>query len=161
MPAKFQFSLEPLLEWRTRVEREKERDFAASRSLVGDCERELNALAESYRECATLLAASAHAGRSAELRLRDAHLRCLEAAMAKTHVRHRELQTACEAARGALVSASRERRIIEKLKERRQLEFSAEEARREELELDESNARQHERRARERLMAYRAESARP
>jgi flagellar biosynthesis chaperone FliJ len=52
-----------------------------------------------------------------------------------------ELNLACKRARDDLVAASRERRVVEKLKERRLRAFLAEEARRDELELDEANAR--------------------
>ncbi len=54
------------------------------------------------------------------------------------------------AKRHDLVAAARERKVIEHLRERRRRAFEAEEARQEELELDESNARCRERAARDR-----------
>jgi flagellar biosynthesis chaperone FliJ len=47
-----------------------------------------------------------------------------------------------------LRNANRERRVVEKLKARRLREFERAEARREELELQETNARSYERMAR-------------
>jgi flagellar protein FliJ len=155
----FRFSLQPLLDWRTRVEEEKQRDFAACRRLVVESADELARLLATRRSCANLLVASARSARGAELRLRDAHLRCLESAIVKERRRGAELHAACDRARERLMTASRERRIIEKLKERRVSALEAENARREELELDESNARRQERAARERLVRRQAEGA--
>jgi flagellar FliJ protein len=161
MPATFRFSLEPLLDWRARIEEEKQRDFAACRRLLAECARELERLTGVHRECARQLAASVRANRVADLRLRDAHLRCLEAANAKERVRRTELQAACDRARAELIAASGERRVVEKLKERRRREFEAEALRRDEIELDESNARRHERAVRERLARRRVRKCGP
>ncbi len=68
------------------------------------------------------------------MRLRDEYLR-----------RANELEAAVAAARDAFVDASRERRVIETIKERLRRAFDAEAARREELELDDANARRRER----------------
>ncbi len=160
MPAKFEFHLQPLLDWRERLAEEKQRDFAACRRALDDCDGELARLAELRRKCAGQLAAAA-TGRAADLRLRDRHLRFLDAALAEQRRRRSELQSACEHARSELLSADRERRVLERLKARRRLTFEAQEARREELELDESNARSHDRALRERQVRHRAESAAP
>jgi flagellar protein FliJ len=148
-----------MLDWRARVEEEKQRDFAAARRLLEDCDCELERLAAAYARCAKQLVASVHTAGAAELRLGDSYLRCIQAAMADERSRRSELQSACDRARDALVVATRERRVIEKLKERRRREFEMAEARREELEIDESNARRHERALREGLSRRRAESA--
>jgi flagellar protein FliJ len=161
MGARFRFSLQPLLDWRARVEEEKQRDFAAARRLHAQSVDELQRLADAYRRCAKQLAAAALTEESTNLRLRDSYLRFLDAAMARERSRRAELSAACDRARDQLVCASRERRAIEKLKERRLRDFEAEEARRQELEIDEQNARSHERRTRERLVVGRAESAAP
>lgn len=161
MPARFRFSLQPLLEWRTRVEEERQRDFAAARRLLEDCDRELKRLAGAYAHCAKQLVASARAQRAADLRLGDSYLLLLQAAMGSERSRRGELQSACDRAREALLVASRERRVIEKIKERRRQEFEFAQARREELEIDESNARRHERATRAGLTRRRAESLSP
>ena len=161
MPARFRFSLQPLLDWRARVEEEKQRDFAAARRLLEDCDRELACLADEYARSAKRLVASTCAARTADLRLGDSYLRFMRAAMKGQRSRRHDLQATFDRARDALVTASRERRVIEKLKERRRREFEATEARREELEIDESNARRHERATREGLARRQAETATP
>jgi flagellar protein FliJ len=161
VPARFQFGLQPLLDWRSRVEEEKQRDFAAARRLLEECDRELERLAAEYAQAAKRLVASASTERTRELRLGDSYLRFIQAAMASERSRRCELQSACDRVRDALVVASRERRVIERLKERRRREFEAAEARWEELEIDESNARGHERAVREGLGRRKAETSPP
>lgn len=159
MPAKFRFALQPLLKWRARAEEEKQRDFFAARRLLEECDRELQRLAAVYGQCAKQLVASAGTGRAADFRVADSSLLFLQAAMGRERLHRSKLQTTCDRARDALVVASRERRVIEKLKERRLREFEAAEARREELEIDEANARRYERAAFKGAARRQAESA--
>lgn len=159
MPARFRFTLQPLLDRRARVEEEKQRDFAAAKRLVEDCDGELERLAAAYAHGAKHLVASAQTQGAADRRAGDSWLLFLQAAMRRERARRSDLQATCDGAREALVAASRERRVIEKLKERRRFEFEAAEARREELEIDESNARRHERAMRAGPACRRAESA--
>ena len=98
------------------------------------------------------LAASVRVQPPAALRLRDAHLRSLESALDRQRGRLVELEAAYERAREELMSASRERRVIERLKERRQCAFEAEQMRREALELDDANARRYNGTSRKRLV---------
>lgn len=126
----FEFRLEPLLEVRNRIEQARERDLFAARRRLDECETRI-------RQLGTARGVRLHA---ADVRLRDAYLR-----------RANELEAAVAAARDALVEASRERRVIETLKERLRRAFDAEAARREELELDDANARRRERARRKRV----------
>jgi flagellar protein FliJ len=161
MPRRFRFALQPLLEWRTQTEHEKQREFAARRRDLDECASELERLIDMRRHGMNQLAASARASPAVELRLRDAHLRGLVVAIEAARIRHAQLAAECERAREELIAASRERRVVERLRERRHRAFGAEEARRDELELDEANARSHERRLRERRASHQAESAAP
>lgn len=161
MPRKFRFALQPVLEWRKQTEREKQCKLAACRRDLDGCAFELERLSGLRRHCMKQLVARAHASSGVELRLRDAHLRGLVDAIDDTRARHAQLTATCERAREELVTASREVRIVERLRERRRSIFDAEEARRDELELDEANACSHERRLRERLASSQAESAAP
>lgn len=159
MPARFEFRFQPLLDRRKCVEEEKQRKFAACWRAVEECRRELARLGDAHRRVARQLVETALRRPMADVRLREAYLRSVEAAVHDVRRRRGEAQTAWERAREELVSASRERRVIEKLKERRREAFEAERARREELELDESNARCYDRSVWKRLAARGAERA--
>ena len=161
MSAKFDFRLQPLLQRRKRIEDEKRRDFAACRRVRDEGRCELERLSDESRRSVEQLVTSACMRPAAELRLRDAHLRSLEAAIDDQHRRLREYEASCESAREALISASQERRVMERLKERWRRAFEADEGRREALELDEANARRHDHAARTRLVLDRAGRAAP
>jgi flagellar FliJ protein len=144
VPAKFEFRLEPLLEHRKGMEEKKRRDYAACRRAVDESKGEIGALADAHLRSMKRLAGAGCTQSAADLRLRDAYLRSLQNAMNRERLRCEELNLVCNRARDDLVAASRERRVVENLKERRLRAFVAEEARRDELELDEANARCHE-----------------
>lgn len=142
MPGRFQFRLEPLLERRRRTEAEKQRDFAVRRRSLERSAQEIERLADARRRWANALVASTTSAAAIDLRLHDGYLTMLEAAIAQERRSRAELEAALGRARDELIAASRERRAIEKLKERRRCAFDAQEARREELAIDEANARQ-------------------
>jgi flagellar export protein FliJ len=139
---KFIFALTPLLDWRSRIVTQKQRELAICRSAVDECVRELQRLSDTRRTCGDALVASAGSP-ARDLQLRDAHIRAVEAAMAEQRRRRYELETECKRTRDELAIADRERRVIEKFEERARRAFESQEARREELELDEANARRH------------------
>jgi flagellar export protein FliJ len=143
----FEFRLQPLLDQRRHAEHERRRDFAACRHDLERCDLEF-ALLEAARRRATA---------APDLRLRDAYLRHLDAEAAAVSRRRAALEAACGAARDAVHAARRATGVIEKLEQRRRQAFLAEEARKDELELDEGNARRHERAAAERLARAAAE----
>lgn len=159
MARKFHFTLEPLLEHRKRIEEARQRELASRRSAVEACARELEQLNAARRRSLAGLGASAGDVSTADLRLRDEYLRAIDAAAATADDRRAELEAACRDARDELATAARDRRALEMLKERRRRIYEAEAARREEMELDESNARCHERVARQRHALHPHESA--
>jgi flagellar export protein FliJ len=153
MGGRFRFTLEALLHRRRRVEEEKQREFAACRRALEDGSRQLERLADSRRRCLERMTRSARAGTTPDVRLLDAIVLSLDSAAASGRERRTALEAACGRARDALIAATRDRRAIEKLKERHLRAFQAEEARRDELELDEANSRSYERARRNRLQA--------
>ncbi|HEY6449156.1 MAG TPA: flagellar export protein FliJ [Candidatus Cybelea sp.] len=159
MPPKFEFRLQPLLDRRKIVEEEKQGNFAACRRSVDDCARELARLGDTRRHFLKQLVETALRCPTADILLRHAHLRCVEVAIDDARHRHLEAEANLEGARQELISASRERRLLEKLKEHRRWAFEADQARREERELDESNARCYDRSISKRLATRRAEGA--
>lgn len=123
---RFVFSLEPLLERRARTEEERRQIFAIRQRAYDQAVRELSRIG---RE----LAAGPHAD--------CALLRFLSRAIETQAGIVAQRRAAVECARHELIAAVRERRVLEKLRERRVRAFDAAQARREELELDEANAR--------------------
>ncbi len=138
MARRFVFRLQPLLDWRRRAENERRRDLAACLRDVARCDAELDALEW----------ARGQAIETADLRLRDAYLRHLDAEGAALGSRRAALEAARDRARDAAQVARRATGVLEKLEQRRRSAFRAEEARWDELELDEGNARRHEANAR-------------
>jgi flagellar FliJ protein len=139
--ARFVFPLQPLLDARRRKEEEKQRAFAGAKAARDENVRELERLSAALRIGAHALHECAMTGSAASLRLHDSHLRYLERTLQSCEKRSAESAPAFDRAASELYAANRERRLIEKLKERRLQEFEREEARRDERELDEANAR--------------------
>jgi flagellar export protein FliJ len=128
MAGRFHFALQPLLDRRSRIEEEKQHRFALRRRERDAALRDRERIAAALTELA--------------LRRGDAgSLAVFEAAIAARQRRAAWAAAALEAARHELIAARRDRRAIEKLRDRRRTAFEEEEARREELEIDEANAR--------------------
>jgi flagellar export protein FliJ len=130
-----------LLDERRRKEEEKQLAFVRVKAARDEHSRELDRLAGALRLRGRALHQCAMTGSTANLRLYDASLLYLERALQSHERRSAESAPALDQAAAELLDANRERRLIEKLKERRLQEFEHEEARRDELELDEANAR--------------------
>ncbi len=132
MPARFRFALQPLLDRRSRAEEEKQRCFARRRRELDDFARERERLAAALFETA--------------MRTSDAaSLAVFDAAIAARRRGAASAERALETARQELIPARRDRRALEKLRERRARAFDEEAARLEELEIDEANARRRTR----------------
>jgi flagellar FliJ protein len=139
--ARFVFPLQPLLDERRRKEEEKQLAFLRVKAARDERSRELDRLAGVVRARGRALHECAMTGSAANLRLYDANLRYLECALQSHEKGGAETAAAFDRAAAELLDANRERRLIEKLKERRLQAFEREEARRDEVELDEANAR--------------------
>jgi flagellar biosynthesis chaperone FliJ len=123
---RFRFALAPLLERRARVEEERKEIFALRQRAYDDVVRKLGQLGRQ-------LAAGPYAD--------HALLRFLARAIETQAGLVAQRRAALECARRELMEASRARRMLEKLQERRRRAFEADQSRLEELELDEANAR--------------------
>lgn len=142
---KFVFSLQPVLEQRQRIEDEKQQIVAQRRRACDEAEAELKRLNDEFRESTERLRAS-HAELEAEdLRLHYAHLQFLDRTIVAQIQIVAERRVALDRARNDLLAASKERKVVEKLKSRRKDAHVAEEARIEQNELDDGNARRHAR----------------
>lgn len=124
--ARFRFTLASLLDRRARIEEERKQILALRQRAYDEA---VHALGQLGRE----LAAGPYAD--------HALLRFLARAIETKAGVVAECRAAVACARRDLIAASRARRVLEKLEQRRRREFDAAESRREELELQESNAR--------------------
>jgi len=129
MPAKFRFALAPLLERRTIVEQESQHRCAERRHQHQKLFEEMKRLICALR-----------AGTAPSNNARAAYCSNLDAAIEAQRHRVSDARASLEDARNDAISARRELRAVEALRERRRRAFEREEARREELELDETNA---------------------
>lgn len=142
---KFVFSLQPVLEQRQRIEDEKQQIVAQRRLAVDEAELELKRLNDDFRQSSARLRES-HKGLDAEeLRLHYAHLQFLDRTIVAQIQVVAERRVALDRARADLLAASKERKVVEKLKDRRKQAHVAEEARIEQNELDDGNARRYAR----------------
>jgi flagellar export protein FliJ len=130
MPAKFRFALAPLLERRTLVEQESRHRCAVRQHEHRGLLEEVNRLTGALRACTT-----------PSSNPRAALCSSLDAAIEAQRHRISDARALLEGARNDAIAARRDLRAIEALRERRRRAFEQEEARREEVELDEANAR--------------------
>ncbi len=137
----FVFRLRPLLDERKRIEETKRRAFARAAQALEKNSRELDRLTHALHADEHALHESALRGSVANLCVYDAHLRYLERVMHSYEARNAVSASDFERAAAELQSANRDRRLVEKLKERRLQEYEHEEARHDEIELQEANAR--------------------
>ncbi|HTW82551.1 MAG TPA: flagellar export protein FliJ [Candidatus Sulfotelmatobacter sp.] len=144
---RFRFRLDPVLQHRERVERERAGDHArmlaaqlaaeaARDDLIG---RRDGARDRLIREHATLDVV--------ELRATYVHLDYLDRAIVGAQQKVATAKVDTEQARLKLVDAARDRQVLDTLKERRREAFALEENRVEQRELDDLNARLFERTA--------------
>ena len=150
MAARFVFSLEPLLEERRHREERKRQAFARAKRAREEGVREMERLNGSVREAGAALhgCALSAAFAGSGVRFYDARLRFLAGAIARQSERVTRWDGDVSAAQVELLTAHRDRLVVEKLRERRLREFRAAEARRDEMEIDEANSRLHEWRSR-------------
>jgi flagellar FliJ protein len=138
---RFVFPLQPLLDERRRKEEEKRLAFARIKLARDERSRELDRFAAALSVRGRALYECAMTGSTANLRLYDANLCYLERVLQSRERSDAQSAPAFDRAAAELLDANRDRRLVEKLRERRLQEFEREEARRDELELDEANAR--------------------
>lgn len=144
---KFIFTLQPVLDQRQRVEEEKQQIVAQRRRSLDEAEAELQRLNADFRAHSERLR-DAHRDLTAdELRLHYAHLSFLDRTIVAQIQIVAERRVALDRARADLLAASKERKVVEKLKDRRREAHVAEAARLEQNALDDSNARRQARRS--------------
>lgn len=142
---RFVFRLAPALRQRERIEEEKKQLLAAARRALAEAEAQRAQLRNRRESLARELIAQHRKLDAESLRLAYAHLDFLarELSTADWHVAM--CARAVEEAREVLVRASKDRKILDRLRERQQEAFDLEQARIEQRELDDANARRYDR----------------
>jgi flagellar protein FliJ len=142
---KFSFVLQPVLDHRKRIEDEKQLVVAARKRALDEAEAELSRLNDEFRCHAAMLRDEHKKLETRELQSIYAHLQFLDRCIVAQIKIVAERRIALDRARNELLAASKEKKVVEKLKERRREAFVLEEKRVEQKELDDGNARRHAR----------------
>ena len=140
---RFSFPLQPVLDHRKRIEDEKQLVVAQRKRALDEAERELTRLNDEFRLHAAMLRDKHKKLETRELQSIYAHLQFLDRCIVAQIRIVAERRVALDRARAELLEASKEKKVVEKLKERRRETFVLEEQRVEQKELDDGNARRH------------------
>ena len=138
---RFAFALQPVLDHRKRIEDEKQLVVAVRRRALDEAERERTRLNEEFRRHAAMLRERHRELQTSELQSIYAHLQFLDRCIIAQIRIVAERRIALDRARADLLDASKDKKVVEKLKERRREAFVREEQRVEQKELDDGNAR--------------------
>jgi flagellar FliJ protein len=138
---KFSFALQPVLDHRQRIEDEKKQVVAARMRACDEAKAELDRLNAEFREESSLLRTQHKRFDAESLRAHYAHLHFLDRVINAQIRVLAERRAALERARQDLAAAQKDRKIVDKLKDRRRSAFAAEEMRIEQSELEDANAR--------------------
>ncbi|MGC2130856.1 MAG: flagellar export protein FliJ [Candidatus Aquilonibacter sp.] len=140
---RFNFRLQPVLDHRKRIEDQKQLVVAARARALDEAECELARLNEEFRNHSVMLREGHKKLETRELQCIYAHLQFLDRCIVAQIRIVAERRVALDRARTELLEASKEKKIVEKLKERRREGYVLEEQRMEQKELDDGNARRH------------------
>lgn len=140
---KFKFTLDPVLQHRERIEEEKQQVLAERQRELQAAEQELARLNNDFKRFSKRLRDDHAELSTEELRWHYAHLEFLDRCITMQHAAISQHRAAVERARQDLVEASKERKAMDKLKDKRLAEHRAQEAAFEQKELDDSNNRRY------------------
>lgn len=136
---RFTFKLDPVLRHRVNVEQQRQRDLAIVQARMAELEAQLRALDAEVKQSNDVMRQNHLVGRI-DPSLLAAHRRYLSATQRRALEIAQQMaavQRSMDEARLALAAAARDRKILEKLRERQLAGWQAEAARRENLALDE------------------------
>ena len=137
--AQFEFQLEGVLQHRERVEKDRQRDLAAAQAEMVRLDAELQGLNRDVQQSTAEMRDHHLVGRL-DMGYLAAHRRYMLGMQRRVIAVAEHMgrqQVVIDAARWALAQASKEKKILEKLKEKQQREWAAARARREAGALDE------------------------
>lgn len=137
--AQFEFQLEGVLRHRERAEKDRQRDLAAAQSEMVRLDAELQSLNRDVQQ-STADVRDHHLVGRLDMGYLAAHRRYMLGMQRRVMAvaeRMGQQQVVVDAARRALAEASKQKKILEKLKEKQQLAWAAAIARHEAVALDE------------------------
>lgn len=138
---RFTFALQPVLDVRERHERERMQRLADAQMVLARAEERLAAL-EQERDAEVLTVREHHSHLELEeLQAYYAHLEHVASEIALQRERVAAARGQVDAARAELVAASTEKKVVERLRERRYESFRNEERLAEQRQVDDDNAR--------------------
>jgi flagellar FliJ protein len=141
--SRFRFRLQPVLDVRTRVQDERQRELAQKVREHSDAQAELAALTADREAQRASLARDHRSFGVDELRATYAHLAYLDRTIDDQAVRVAACADEVGRAQQRLVTANTDRKVLETLRTRRYEAFSIDAARVEQLETDDQNARRY------------------
>lgn len=142
---KFVFALEAVLGVRERAEEKRQQAMMTRQHELDAARSLLRWLDTEYRAHADVLRGRHRSLDASDLRLHYAHVEYLDRQITAQLRVVAERTAAFERARAELLAASKERKVVEKLKERRREAHAVEEMRLEQKDVDDGNARRYDR----------------
>lgn len=145
MSKRFRFALEPVLEHRKRIEEERQQELAIAQHALNEATAELLTLHDRFRQHSNILREDHKSFDVETLRLHYAHLEFLDRAITDQEGVVALRKSEHEAARRVLLVAAKEKKALEKLKERRRDAHVLAESLIDQREIDDNNARRFSR----------------
>lgn len=145
MSKRFRFALQPVLEHRKRIEEERQQEVALALHALNAATAELHALHAQFRDHSNILREDHKSFDSEQLRLHYAHLEFLDRAITAQEQVVVQRKVEHEKTRLRLLEAAKEKKALEKLKDRRQEAHVLAQTQIEQKEMDDNNARRHAR----------------
>lgn len=143
MMRRFKFALKPVLDHRERIEDEKQQALALRMQELQKAQGELARLDAEFRRFSVRLRSEHRTLALRDLRTHYAHLEYLDRRITAQHLVIAQCRKAVDRAREEVLAASKDRKVIERLKDKRFEEHRASEAYLEQRELDDANARHY------------------
>ena len=138
---RFRFSLERVLDYRKQMELDRQRTFARAAEIFRRREENLRGLAKELETYRTRLAEMGTGRISArELALYRSYLTYLEARVEEAAAWLEDAARDMEARREELVKASKEKKVLDKVKDHKRAEYDYDAAREDTAQLDEVGA---------------------
>lgn len=122
---RFRFSLESVLKHRTRLEEIAQREFAEAQARVDECLRQIEAMYKRMDEVREEILRAQGEGSSEkieEVREMETFINGQKLRIERLRLHARELLQIAEEKQDALILAAQEKKILQRLKEKRQLE---------------------------------------